>query len=423
MAVIELSPVTRSKKLHQYFFRSEVLPLQSNKQAKFMMFSLPTARLTRFMARLVFLTFVIASFPWIGSVVGRPLSQEMSDSAAFKSVYVETDASGFGFLPKLFRDLRNDGILRGYEKSLVVAGDDVQSTINEMMNFQMEMEMVSSSDVEKQNSLPEEAFDIAFINGETVEDFVDRSLKPGGVAAVRVNDESVNSFQKPNGYTTIYLRKFSSNSFIIVLKKTSEDDSSLLTDQSPTHRHLFGFATEARKAALKKLEDVLLEPPRASSGKSRTCHKRTKYLPDLLGDSLESYPRRVFIDVGLPEKEGGSGSSWFDLNYPTRNLDFEKYKIETVTEESSGKEVVQIGMSDWLQRNVKEEEYVVMKAEAEAVEEMVKSKAIRLIDELFMECRPRGLSNSNQNRRAYWECLALYGKLRDEGVAVHQWWG
>uniref|UniRef100_A0A7N0V1T6 DUF7870 domain-containing protein n=1 Tax=Kalanchoe fedtschenkoi TaxID=63787 RepID=A0A7N0V1T6_KALFE len=394
-----------------------------NKQARVMLLSILRSRLRRFMSRFLLLTLLIVSFPWIGSVVGRPLSLEEASGSV-----VEAGQDGFGFfLPLVLRDLRKDGVVKGDVRSLIVAGEDEKSAIYGMMNGEKEggdMEMVSSSDVERRGTLPEEAFDVAFVDGGSVEDFVDRSLKPGGVAAVRVSDESAKAFQKPNGYRTVYLRRFSSDSVIVAMKKTSDDeeDSSSL-DEWATHRRLLGFPAEARRAALKKLEDVLLEPPRASSGKSRSYQKRTRYLPDLLGDSLESYPRRVFIDVGLPEKDG---SSWLEQNYPTRNLDFHKYKIETVQgEEWPGKEVVQTGMSDWVRRNVREEEYVVMKAEAEAVEEMVKSKAIRLIDELFLECRPRGLSNNSnqQNRRAYWECLALYGKLRDEGVAVHQWWG
>ena len=185
-----------------------------------------------------------------------------------------------------------------------------------------------------------------------------------------------------------------------------------------TQRKLLGYVPEAKKAALQNLEDVLLEPPRAASGKSRVYLKRTKYLPDLMGDSLEGYPRRVFIDVGLPEKDGGSGTDWFHKTYPTRNKDFEIYKIETVAEGGP-----QIEMSDWLRKNVREEEYVVMKSETEVVEEMMRSKAIMLVDELFLECKPQQGNVKKKNRRAYWECLALYGKLRDEGVAVHQWWG
>ncbi|KAI4389467.1 hypothetical protein MLD38_001692 [Melastoma candidum] len=108
------------------------------------------------------------------------------------------------------------------------------------------------------------------------------------------------------------------------------------------------------------------------------------------------------------------------------------YKIERESEDPSStatageeRERTNVGMSEWLRKNVKEEEYVVMKADAELMEEMVKSKeSVRLVDELFLECKPRGLARrTHRSRRAYWECLALYGRLRDEGVAVHQWWG
>ncbi|KAF3502627.1 hypothetical protein F2Q69_00041297 [Brassica cretica] len=88
-----------------------------------------------------------------------------------------------------------------------------------------------------------------------------------------------------------------------------------------------------------------------------------------------------------------------------------------------------MGITEWLKENVKDEEYVVMKAEAEVVEEMMRNKSIKMVDELFLECKPKGLglrgrrTMQSKSGRAYWECLALYGKLRDEGVAVHQWWG
>nr|AFK46323.1 unknown [Lotus japonicus] len=67
-----------------------------------------------------------------------------------------------------------------------------------------------------------------------------------------------------------------------------------------------------------------------------------------------------------------------------------------------------------------------MKAEAEVVEEMIKERTIYLVDELFLECKNEWWQKKGKrkkSRKAYWECLALYGRLRDEGVAVHQWWG
>ncbi|KAK7385382.1 hypothetical protein VNO78_31099 [Psophocarpus tetragonolobus] len=206
-------------------------------------------------------------------------------------------------------------------------------------------------------------------------------------------------------------------SFIMISSASTQETKPELVAIN-MQRKLLRFVPEEKKAALRNLEDVLLEPPRVTSGKSRLYLKRTKYLPDLMGDSLESYPRRVFIDVGLPEKNGGIGTDWFSKTYPTRNKNFEMYKIETVAEGGP-----QIEMSDWLRKNVREEEYVVMKAEVEVVEEMVRTRAIMLVDELFLECKPQLGHKKRKNRRAYWECLALYGKLRDEGVAVHQWWG
>ncbi|KAI4389817.1 hypothetical protein MLD38_001999 [Melastoma candidum] len=172
---------------------------------------------------------------------------------------------------------------------------------------------------------------------------------------------------------------------------------------------------QKKQEAMNKLEDVLLEPPRAASERSRTYHRRMKYLPDLMGeDSLKSYPRRVFIDVGPWESDG---AGWLERTYPTRGQEFEKYERKGNEEE---------GMSEWMRERVREEEFVVMKAEAEDVEELVKSKAIRLVDELFLECKTKNNTknkNKKKKKKAYWECLALYGKLRDQGVAVHQWWG
>lgn len=192
---------------------------------------------------------------------------------------------------------------------------------------------------------------------------------------------------------------------------------------------IFRNADPAKKAAaLSNLEDVLLEPPRSASGKSKKYFKRTRYLPDLIGDSLESYRRRVFINVHLPGNDDSTTNdpNWFSDHYPTRNKKFEIYNIETVPVQGKTSSMLSqvVGMSDWMKINVQENEYVVMKAEAEVVEEMINSGAIKLVDELFLECKHRGIKKGcKRSRRAYWECLALYGMLRDEGVAVHQWWG
>ncbi|KAL5074842.1 hypothetical protein RYX36_013826 [Vicia faba] len=323
----------------------------------------------------------------------------------------------------LFHDLTNEGLLTKTQHKAVFLSND--EPLKGLTSFNNEMEFVKLNDIEKQNSVVDNGIDFIFTtNFPEASRFIERVLKPEGVVTVLMNDNKPASFYKPKNYRIVYMRQF--DSVAVAMKKTTINVITSVNNKLnlAVPRKLFGYA-EAKKIALQNLEDVLLEPPRAASGKSRKYLKRTKYLPNLMGDSLESYSRRVFIDVGLPEKNGGSGTDWFLKNYPTRNKHFEMIKIETtvVPEKKSSSSEKVVSVSDWLNKNVKEEEYVVMKAEAEVVEEIMRSNSIGLVDELFLECKPHGLKNENKNRRAYWECLALYGKLRDEGVAVHQWWG
>ncbi|XP_059461047.1 uncharacterized protein LOC132190162 [Corylus avellana] len=385
-----------------------------DKKYMYLIIRLPNSRVLILLTRAMLLGLLVVSFPWIGSIVG-------GSSTSSPPINPNRAMINLEILPLLFRDLTNEGLLKiGEKEKVIFISNGNEEAIHRssqiiLKEIEIEMDFISVTDLEKQSSIPSETFDFAMAsNFPAAVDFIDRTLKIGGIVVVELSENPFAAFHKPSNYKIVYLRRF--GSAVMAMKKTG-----------PVERRVSGYAPEAKKAALENLEDVLLEPPRAGSGKSSRYLKRTRYLPDLMGDSLESYPRRVFIDVGLPEKEGGSGTGWFAKHYPTRNKDFEMYKIETVTD---GKEVPQIGMSDWLRRNVKDEEYVVMKAETEVVEEMVKSKAIGLVDELFLECKPqghggrkKGNNNNYGGRRAYWECLALYGRLRDEGVAVHQWWG
>ncbi|XP_022766419.1 uncharacterized protein LOC111311310 [Durio zibethinus] len=382
------------------------------------------SRIFKLLARFtVIVALIIVLLPWSG-IVSIINKESARPADASEPKVVSTDSINLELLPLLFHDLNKEGILKQGDKGLMLSNNDEEAIHSSLFSRKSDMEFSSVTDLERQSSIPNESFDFTFTqNFRAASEFIDRALKVGGIVAIQLSGtgRSSYSFNKPSNYEIVYFRKFWSN--VLVMKKVGYAKTI-----SSTQRRLFGYTSEAKKEALKNLEDVLLEPPRAASRRSKTYLKRTKYLPDLLGDTLENYPRRVFIDVGLPEKDGVSGTDWFAKNYPTRNLKFETYKIETVTKEPSTKEVPnvvpEIGMSDWLIKNVKEAEYVVMKAEAEVVEDMVKSKAIRLVDELFLECKPQGNGGrKNMGKRAYWECLALYGKLRDEGVAVHQWWG
>ncbi|KAK9032812.1 hypothetical protein V6N11_017855 [Hibiscus sabdariffa] len=375
---------------------------------------------------LMVLAFTIVLNLWSGVKFIAHDESSLKPAVVSDDAVAAADPVNLEFLQFLFNDLKNERILKPGNKGvkgLLLSDEYDDETIQgSLFLTKIDIEFSSVNHFDKQSLIPDESLDFIFTkNFQSAPEFIDRSLKVGGIIAVQQLGEgsSSHSFNKPSNYNVVYYRKLQSAN-VFVMKKLENVGRPIWG----TKRRLFGYNTqEEKKAALKKLEDVLLEPP-ASSGELKRHHKRTKYLPDLLKDTLDSYPRRVFINVSLPERDGGSGTNWFVKHYPTRNLNFEMYKIEVVSSKKKKKAVPEIGMSDWLRKNVKEEEYVVMKAEAEMVEEMVKSKAIGLVDELFLECSPKGVGGrKSMSKRAYWECLALYGKLRDEGVAVHQWWG
>lgn len=383
--------------------------------AKYLVIRIPDSRALLFLARSFTMAFVIVSIPWLNSLVPT--------TATTLSPHGTADPN-LELVPLIFRDLANEGLFKpghGEKAVFVSSGNNDKDIQTSNILDDSHMDLISLKDGNRQNSIKDQSVDFAFVSVfPSAVNFLERTLKVGGIVALQLSEDSSVGFRMPSNYKMVYLRRFDAT--VVAMRKMASSISTSTT--SPTRRRL--LAEEAKKEALKNLEDVLLEPPRASSGKSSRYLKRTRYLPDLMGDSLEGYPRRAFIDVGLPEKEGGSGTSWFAKNYPTRNKNFEIYKIETtLTDESSGKGVLQTSMSEWLEKNVKEEEYVVMKAEAEVVEEMMQGKVMNLVDELFLECKPQGHNGKGNlsTRKAYWQCLALYGQLRDEGVAVHQWWG
>lgn len=395
----------------------------------YLIIKLPHSRLLRLFARSMVLALCFVTFFVFGNLFGASMLVSLPQPPAEPETASPYSSSiDLGLLPFLSRDLANEGLLKRGDKVLLLSNDNDRNGAvyisDHILNGNYDVDLISISDFDRQSTILDGSLDFVItFSFPSAQEFIDRTLKVGGIAVVQLNDNPSLLFNKPLNYKIVYLRKFQPT--VMAMRKTNYNSNANVS----TQRKLHAYRNEARKAALKNLEDVLLEPPRKSSGKSRKYLKKTRYLPDLMGDSLEDYPRRVFIDVGLPEKAGGSGTGWFAKHYPTRNLDFEMYKIETVTEKSSGKEVPQveevIGISGWLTKNVKEEEYVVMKADVEVVEEMMESKTVRLVDELFLECSPRGNGGKGNNggRRAYWECLSLYGRLRDEGVAVHQWWG
>ncbi|KAG9450803.1 hypothetical protein H6P81_010768 [Aristolochia fimbriata] len=399
MAVLSAFAQARNVNNKHKQFVGGVIDASSVDSENQVVIKLPNARVLRVLARSVLLALLILAFPWMGSILG-PFDVPSVDY----SRWIDDDTSAF--LPELFRDLVNNGLMKPQDRVLFVGGPQGGFELPSV-GLEMDLNFVSQMDLERQSSVPDETFDLTYSVGlgDADRDFITRTLKIGGVAAVRLSRDPAKAFVVPPNFSIAYVRRFDAT--IVGIKKMPSSASA---------RRLLSYDPAAMKEALKKLEDALLEPPRSSSAKESKLHlRRIKYLPELTGVSLDEYPRRVFIAVG------SSSEGWFERNYPVMNRDFERHRVRTVAEGGP------LGMSEWLRRNVREEEYVVMQAEAEVVEEMVESKAIRLVDELFLECEHEGQKGGKgrkkKSRRPYWECLSLYGKLRDEGVAVHQWWG
>ncbi|XP_073117459.1 uncharacterized protein [Elaeis guineensis] len=389
---------------------------------------LPGPQFLRLLARSVLLALVIMSFPWLQAALLRQASA--AESVAPLAAVPPIDDDVF-VLPMLLGDLRLRGLLRPEHRAVFLGDPGVHLPY-------LTHNGIEAISHDRMPAFPDGSVDFVISADEVLAaagragfDFIDQALKINGVAVVRVTSDPLEPFRLPENYRMAYLRRIGAATMVAMRKKsaaaapeTDVYDREAQVVQRRRGRRLLAVP-EARKEALNGLEGVLLEPPRTSR---RQPPLRPRYLPELTGDSLAGYPRRVFVDVGPAGAKAGAAAAWFERQYPKGDRDFEIIRVEVAAGEAEAAAAGgEGGMADWLERNVREEEYVVMKAEAGVVEEVVKGRAIGLVDELFLECdhqweKKKGRKEM-RSRRAYWECLALYGKLRDEGVAVHQWFG
>ncbi|KVH99696.1 uncharacterized protein LOC112514712 [Cynara cardunculus var. scolymus] len=385
----------------------------------------------RFRVRAFLMALFVVSSPWIGSTIrGEYNFVVFNQGDDHRVEFINDNSIELEVFLMLFQNLTNEGVLGMHDKGLIVNNDDEDE---KLVDYYPSIDFISYVDLEHKHASHD--YDFVFTH-ESVES-VDKFLKLDGIMVVQKKGaiKDSESLQKPSNYETLFVKQLELPTTtemitIIAMKKTrtvgdhDKNKNEVGSNTNIPHRRLM---FEQKKAeAIKNIENVVLEPPRTISGKSSIYFKKTRYLPDLMDDSfLEEYPRRVFIDVN------GDSTVWFTKNYPTKNKNFEIFKLETTIPETGTKEdveddvegaFVETEITDWLRENVKKDEYVVMRGEAEVVEELIKSKAIGLVDELFLECKYQGIK-CQKCRRPYWKCLALYGLLKDAGVAVHQWWG
>lgn len=368
---------------------------------------LPDSWVLRILSRSLFLALVLMALPSLGYVMRTSTSN-----------LVITTANGFKILPVLLRDLVDEGLIKKDQKGLVLGAG-----IGEYKDFEFlrnrGIDLVADGDT----IAASQVFDFVFVRSLSGIELIDRSLKEGSIVISQFGNDPSNELQFLGNYKIVYLRRFEYT--VVAMKKVRVSPNGSAPPTRPASYDDDTASEEEKKAALKGLEDAFLEPPTRAllRKRPRFTSRKIKFLPDLLKDSLEEYPRRIFIS------DDTSALDWFYKNYPMRDQEFEVYDMEIVgnnhKNDNGGIIPQETGVSAWLTKNVRQKDYIVMKAEAEAVEEMLKDKTICLVDELFLECKNQwqhGKNKINGSKRAYWQCLALYGKVRDEGIAVHQWW-
>ncbi|CAL0311971.1 unnamed protein product [Lupinus luteus] len=375
-----------------------------------LVFQIADAHVFRTVSRFLFFAMVFVTLLFLGSILKGSSSRLNSvgftgfGDPVFESINAEA-------LNLVLNDLKEEGLVQKEDKALIMSPPSGFEGVALLNN---EVDVVKDSDFEIKSSEPNESYDFMYMPSFEDAKIADRILKANGIVAFPLSiNPSKADFRKPSDYKVVYIRRHGST--IVALRKLGLINN--LADSTPRRKLL---AAGAKTVALKGLEDVLLEPPGKDFAKSKE-NLKIKYLPDLLGEhSLENYKRKVFLGIGLPE-ENKAAIEWFERNYPKKNTKFEIHSLIVAAEDPV---VPHTDVSAWLSKHVKEEEYVVMKAEADVVEDMIRKRTTHLVDELFLECNNEWWQTGKikKSGRAYWECLALYGKLRDEGVAVHQWW-
>ncbi|MCL7044842.1 hypothetical protein MKW94_023361 [Papaver nudicaule] len=230
------------------------MPIEVNADHQ-LVIRIPNPRVLRLIARSVLLALAILTIPFMGSsFLGSIVSETTHFHASSATSYYYSADSGL--LPMLFKDLSSESLLKSGDKAVFFSSGG--ENINPQILIVNEMDLISHSDVQRQNSVSDNTVDFVFVSGFRTNEFVDRILKIGGIVTLPVSGNPLNSFQKPSNYRIVYIRRFETT--FVALKKIGNSMNSMKKS-----RKLLSFdleVEEAKKAALNGLEGVLLEPPR-----------------------------------------------------------------------------------------------------------------------------------------------------------------
>uniref|UniRef100_A0A0E0EEG9 DUF7870 domain-containing protein n=1 Tax=Oryza meridionalis TaxID=40149 RepID=A0A0E0EEG9_9ORYZ len=285
------------------------------------------------------------------------------------------------YLPVLLAEVSDRGYLRHGSRAVFVGDAGSWAPF-------LERHHVAVFRAGKLRELADESVDAVLFDGDAVQlGAISRVLKFGGVAAGFATSGST-TLQLPDNYKAVFAHR-SEAAIAFAVEKTTPPTTSAAVTAAPVgpHRKLLALLPGSKEDALAGLEAVLLEPPQRQH--RRIIRRlRPRYLPELTGDSLEGKRRRTFIDVA-PSRRGGAGAaSWFKKHYPRGKHVFDMVRLnaaDDATEPAASSSAA--GIAEWLEGNVREEDYVVVKAGVVAVEEILRRRAaVRRVDELFLDC-------------------------------------
>ncbi|XP_074559202.1 uncharacterized protein LOC141815177 [Curcuma longa] len=255
-------------------------------------------------ARSVLLTTAVLAFPWLRSMLLQAAVGLILPSPPHRW------ADDPYYLPMLLRDLRREGLLIAGERSPAVFLGNPGARItlvkqNRMFPVMTEIGRMAIPDHSVDFVLDSDSFcDASFV-------FMDRVLRIGGVAIIRMSVDPSRIFHLPANYKIVYVRHFGST--IVGIKKMTHAiarvdanagefegihiGKKLLAVREPNKKlpkNQIGrkLLAQSNSNALSELEDAVLEPP-LDLKPLAMFQKKIKHSADLLGGSLVQYPRRL----------------------------------------------------------------------------------------------------------------------------------
>ncbi|XVE66594.1 hypothetical protein DITRI_Ditri08aG0091000 [Diplodiscus trichospermus] len=183
-----------------------------------LVFKLPDLRLLLILSRSLFLAMVIITLPSIMSILSRP------SGLVFYAVDFHQNSGSINseFWNLLGQDFANLGLIKKGHKALVLNTAIEGVADGGSMFVANELDVVVEPYLERQSSLPDEAFDFVFLSGSLDSKFVDRLVKIGGIIAMQLGDDISSGYEKQSDYRIVYLKKYSST--IVAMKKLGSNN-------------------------------------------------------------------------------------------------------------------------------------------------------------------------------------------------------